>query len=226
MNASPVRNRAGYTLVEIGITLVILSIALLVAVPRLNRASENGELRDTALALDGAIENARSEAIRTGDIQLFFLFQDAEGNGLQDANGNPVPIAIVNDGAPGSPRQNCRIDPGEKVTTVGTAEDMKMADSVAPPPATAAANARDNGQGNAAANGSSFVDASGSEATWVMFRPDGSPVSFDANCNVGALGSGAGTFYLKNEDRAYAVSLSAMGTVAIARFNEATGLWE
>jgi len=231
MTGSPIRKTAGYTLVELGIALSIVSIALLLAFPRWNRASENGQLRDTAIALDGALESARSEAIRTGDVQLFFLFEDAEGNPLTDARGRRVPIAIVNDGAPGSADQNCKIDAGEEMITV-EASEMKMIANLSAPPAAAAAAAAakgasmNQGKGNAAASGSSFADPSGNASTWLMFRPDGSPVAFDAACNFGSLGSGAGTFYLNNEDRSYAVSVSAMGIVKVLQYDATADEWK
>lgn len=224
------RKSAGYTLVEIGIALGIVSVALLLAFPRWNRASENGELRDTAFALDGALESARSEAIRTGDVQLFFLFEDAEGNSLTDGRGRSVPIAIVNDGAPGSASQNCKIDAGEKMITLEPGEMKMLAQIGAPDAAAAAAAVRglnvDLGKGDPAAAGSSFADPSGNSSTWLMFRPDGSPVAFDANCNFGTLGSGAGTFYLNNEDRSYAVSVSAMGVVKVMQYDAAHDEWK
>jgi len=231
MTGSSSRKSAGYTLVEIGVALAIVSIALLLAFPRWNRASANNQLRETAFALDGALESARSEAIRTGDVQLFFLFEDAEGNALTDSKGRRVPMAIVNDGAPGSAGQNCKIDPGESTITLEPGE-MKMIANLGAPPARAAAAAAvkgakvDQGKGDPAANGSSFADPSGNSSTWLMFRPDGSPVSFDASCNFGALGSGAGTFYLNNEDRSYAVTVSAMGAVKVMQYDAASDAWE
>ncbi len=225
MTETETKRRSGYTITEIAITLAIVAVAALIAMPTLNRASENNELRDTALAIDGALATARGEAIRTGDVHLFFLFEDARGNVLTDAQGNQIPIAIVNDGAPGSPRQNCMIDPGEAILTVD-GEKLAGIGGVGAPPEGAGTPASDNGQGSPAAQGSSFVDSDGDESTWVMFRPDGTPIAFDEDCELGALGSGAGTFYLKNEERAYAISVSAMGTTTVARFNEATGDWD
>ncbi len=222
---SVTERRAGYTLVEVAITLAILGVTLMLGIPRLTRATANGELRDTALAIDAALETARGEAIRTGDVQLFFILEDANGDALTDGRGNPVPIAIVNDGAPGSPRQNCQIDPGEKMITFD-GEKSKMAARLGEPPGLAKKPDGDTGPGNSAGRGSSFADPNGNDSMWVMFRPEGMPVAFDADCNMGALGSGAGTLYLSNEDRAYAVTVSAMGMVNVEKLNEATGDWE
>lgn len=220
---------AGYTIAEIGITLAILAVALVIAIPSLNRATQNGELRDTALSMDGALQTARGEAIRTGDNHLFFVFEDAEGNPLVDANGEQVPVLIVNDGAPGSANQNCRIDAGERTIAFGKEAIKKPEDIGAPPSGTQGGIGGllgDLGLGDPSSRGSTFADPAGNDVTWVMFRPEGMPISFDANCNLGAAGSGAGSFYMKNEDRAYVVSLSPMGTTKVLALNHATGAWE
>lgn len=226
MTSSRVRVlRAGYTIAEIAITLAILAIAMVIAIPSLNRATANGELRDTAGALDKGLVVARGEAIRTGDVHLFFVFEDAEGNPLEDRNGDPVPVLIVNDGAPGSPDQNCRIDAGERTIAIGN-EEMKKAAMIGEVPTEMGAPPQDLGMGDPTGNGSTFADPAGNDVTWVMFRPEGMPMAFDANCNLGAAGSGAGTIYMHNEDRAYAIMLSPMGTTKVMGFNHASGEWE
>lgn len=216
-----VTRRGGFSLVEIAITLAIVAVAIAIAVPSMNRASQNGNLRDGALALDGGLTGTRGEAIRTGDVHLFFVFQDAEGNALVDQNGDSVPALMLNDGPPGSPGQNCRIDAGETVKALNKAD---LAGMIGGPPGGNTPGG-DLGMGGTA-GGSSFVDPAGNPATWVMFRPEGMPVAFDSNCNLGAAGSGAGAFYMKNADRAYVVMLSPMGTTRIEAFNHTTGGWE
>jgi prepilin-type N-terminal cleavage/methylation domain-containing protein len=214
--------RGGYSLTEVMITLALISVAVAMAVPSLNRSTRNNELRDTALALDGGLTGARGEAIRTGDVHLFFLFQDAEGNPLLDANGNPVPALIVNDGAPGSPNQNCHIDDGETTIAVHA---LKKADMISAPPAGSGQSSLDLGQGDIS-TGTTFVDPAGNSVTWVMFRPEGMPIAFNQDCTLGLPGSGAGSIYMKNEERAFMVALSPMGTTKVAAFNQATGAWE
>jgi len=225
MSRSRSMRRAGYTLTEVAVTLAIIAVAIGIAVPSLNRASQNGELRETAMALDGGLVGARGEAIRTGDVHLFFLLRDAEGNPLRDANGDPVPVLVLNDGAPGSPNQNCRIDDGERTMALGK-EELKQIGMLGGLPQGTGTASFDLGMGDASQSGSTFVDPAGNSVTWVMFRPEGVPISFDANCNLGAPGSGAGTFYMKNEDRIFAVSLSPMGTTKVMSFNQVTGDWE
>lgn len=220
---------AGYTLTEIMITLAIVAVAIAIAIPSLNRATENSDLRETALSLDGAFQTARGEAMRTGDVQLFFVFQDAEGNPLFDPNGDQVPVLIVNDGAPGSANQNCKVDGGERTIAVSK-EAMKKATDIGAPAGgqggLIGGLLGDLGMGDATQGGFSFADPAGNNVTYVMFRPEGMPIAFDANCNLGGPGSGAGTVYMNNGDRSYAVALSPMGTTKVLSFNNATGAWE
>ena len=220
-NNEPTRRSSGYSLTEVAITMAILAAAVAMAAPSLNRANQNAKLRDGALAIEAGFSGTRGEAIRTGDVHLLFVFMDAEGNALVDESGEVVPALMLNDGAPGSPNQNCRIDPGEAVKAVSRQDIAAM---VSGPPGGAQAGG-DMGIGDMTA-GSSFVDPQGDPATWVMFRPEGMPVAFDANCDMGDPGSGAGAFYMKNENRAFAVMLSPMGTTKVKIFNHTTGGWE
>jgi type II secretory pathway pseudopilin PulG len=203
---------------EVGITMAILAIAVVIAVPSLNRASANSELKDSALALDGGLSGTRGEAIRTGDVHLFFLFQDAEGNQLVDQNGDQVPALMLNDGPPGSANQNCKIDAGETVKPLSK-EQMGMLAKVMGGTVVGGEFVGETSGGTVAAY-STFQDPEGNPATWVMFRPEGMPISFDKDCDLGDPGSGAGGLYVKNENRAYAVELSPMGTTRIINLNE------
>lgn len=60
------RNEAGFTLIELMVTLVVLAVALSVAVPSFANLVRNQRLTGTANDLAGALARARSEAVATG----------------------------------------------------------------------------------------------------------------------------------------------------------------
>ena len=69
-------------------------------------------------------------------------------------------------------------------------------------------------------SGSSFTEPGGSDASWVLFRPEGQPLAFDSSCTVGELGSGAGSFYLTNSDRTAAVVVMPTGGTRLHSYQE------
>ncbi len=74
--------------------------------------------------------------------------------------------------------------------------------------------------------GASFAQPDGTDAAWVVFGPDGIPVAFNAACNLGTTGTGAGAVYVTNGDRNYAVVLNPLGTSNVERFDPAQNTWE
>ena len=85
-------------------------------------------------------------------------------------------------------------------------------------------SAEDLGPGAIVAS-SSFTTPALAPATWVLFRPEGMPLAFDAVCNVGATGSGAGGFYMNAGGRNYAALLMPLGTTRVSGWNEASAQW-
>ena len=73
--------------------------------------------------------------------------------------------------------------------------------------------------------GTSFTDPAGASVRWVVFRPDGVPVAFDAACNLGATGTGGGAVYFTNTRRDYAVVLSPLGGVRVHSWDPGAGAW-
>ncbi len=203
------RASSGFTLLELMVVVVVVGVISVLAVPALNQTSSNQRLRDSAMALSGLLSLARGEAIRTGNVHIVFLGQDTLGNTLQDVNGTTVPMLMLDDGRPGSANQNCEIDSGEITHTVGEAAgvDVGLITGTAAAPS-------DLGTGDIM-TGTSFLGPNGLAASWVLFRPEGAPLSFDATCATGAIGSGAGAFYLTNGTRNAAVVLLPMGTVRV-----------
>jgi type II secretory pathway pseudopilin PulG len=213
------RRRQGMTLNELAIGLAITSIMIAIAMPALSRIATQQRGRATAHLLSGAFQLARGEAIRTGNIHLVFLQTDAQGNPLVDESGDPTSLVVVDDGAPGSANQNCRIDAGETVAHVDLAPDVALgqADAVGKAP-------NDLGAG-ALVGASSFQDPAANPASWVLFRPEGLPLAFDAACTVGATGTGAGAFYLNAGGRDYASLLLPLGATRVDAWDADAGAW-
>ena len=62
--------------------------------------------------------------------------------------------------------------------------------------------------------GFTFTDASNNQASWVMFLPQGVPLSFSTDCTTGVVGSGVGGLYLTNGSRDYSIVLSPLSMSA------------
>ncbi len=217
------RRRRGFTVLELMIVLGIVGISAALAVPAFTRMSANWRLRDAMRGAGNAFQTARSQAISTGANHIVFLgtgaATDACGNALEDVNGQPVPFLILNDGLPGTAGANCCIDPGEPFETLPAELGTFWGATFAPNRV-----ASDVG-GGPYGSGSTFNDANGNPTRWVMFRPDGIPVGFNAACQAGDVGSGGGGVYGTNLQRDYGVVLSPLGAVKVHTWDNAQGAW-
>lgn len=209
MKARRIRLDAGLSMIELMVVLAVIGIMAAIATPSMSKMFANQRLKDSAFDLAAALNEARSQAIRTGNIHLVFYGTDALGATLYDASSNPVRILILDEGRPGSANQNCKIDGGEPIQTVAAVSGISRGVTGVTSPAPS-----DLGSGDIT-TGSSFTEPGGNDATWVMFRPEGMPVSFDSGCTTGKLGSGAGAFYLTNADRTSAVVLMPTGRTRV-----------
>jgi prepilin-type N-terminal cleavage/methylation domain-containing protein len=200
-----VKRAQGVTMLELMVVAALMGVMALTAFPAMESYFENQRLKDGAMSLSAAVNYARSEAILTGNNHIVFYQTDALGATLNDAASNPVPILVLDDGRPGDANQNCRIDAGEPIRAVRFEEGVGPGITGSPGPAPADLGAGDH------TTGASFSDPGGNDASWVMFLPQGQPVSFDSSCNMGDLGSGAGGFYLTNGERTAAVVVMPTG---------------
>lgn len=221
------KRASGFTLIEAAVVIAIIGIVSATTLPNVSRYLETGRGRAAAKSVADAFNIARAQAIRTGNNQVVFFSAagagDTAGNGLTDADGDAVPILILNDGRPGSGNQNCEIDAGEATITFEAQEGVGWGAN-APPTATEAPD--DDGVTAIPASGSSFRAPNGTTGvTWVQFRPDGVPVAIDSACNAGRLGSGGGTIYLWTTNRDYAITLSPLGGVRVHVWNPTAGAW-
>jgi len=195
----------GFTLIEMVVVVAIIGVITALAIPSTSRYRSKMRLNASARSVNTAFSLARSEASRTGDIHLVFFDEDTGGNTLS-YNGRPADVIVVNDGASGEALQNCVIDSGETIAGYRYETDVDLG-------VTGAGSTKvpsDGGSGSMS-TGSTFTEPDGDPATWVMFRPDGKPVTFAGDCSTGATASGGGAIYLTNGVNDTAVVLTPLG---------------
>jgi prepilin-type N-terminal cleavage/methylation domain-containing protein len=226
------RRRSGMTMIEIMVAVAIVAVLVALGTPALQQFVDNQRVKSAARSVADAFQLARSEAIRTGNSHIVFLSAAAAGNpeatdpvGTSlngssigaDPRGGVWPVLIVDDGAPGA--WNCRIDAADPGRGIPPEPGVSWG-------VTRAVGVRAPGDGSLAdpATGSTF-EYRGGRVTWVMFRADGIPLTFDAACNLGTIGSGGGAVYVTNGSRDYAVVLSPLGAVRVHAFEAGAGRW-
>jgi prepilin-type N-terminal cleavage/methylation domain-containing protein len=227
-----VRGRSkGFTLIEVAVALAIIGVMTALAAPLAQQWAADQRVRAAARSVADAFTLARSEAIRTGNAQIVFLGIcdpafvapiPAWCPLMVDANANPVPILILNDGRPGTPGQNCQINLplGKPRRTIRAEAGVNWGFTFA-----GGTRAPDDPGTGPMASGTSLVDAAGNAVQHVMFRPDGIPVGLSAACTAGGVGTGGGAVYVTNGTRDYAVVLSPLGGVRVHAFDRTTNAW-
>jgi prepilin-type N-terminal cleavage/methylation domain-containing protein len=226
---SGIRGKSGgFTIIELMIAVAIIGIVAAMAVPGWRQFQINQRVRDVTRAGANLVQTARSQAIATGNNHILYLAAgvgtDVCGNPLVDAQGNPVPMLILDDGAPG-PGTNCCIDGGERVLTEPVFTRPGVMDNVNWGSTFAAAQAPLDSGGGDYTTGSTFTDGNGIQTRWLMFRPDGVPVGFTAACVTGQIGSGAGGIYVTNAARDYSVVVTPLGGTHVSGFERGAGVW-
>jgi len=212
MRSASLLRPTGFTLVELAVVLGLVGIIAALAAPLSTGWSDRQRLKDSARTVANALSYARGEAIRTGNIHAVFFGTDAGGNALASD------IVVLDDGLPGSAGQNCDIDAGETVV------ELSLEKGVAPGVTQATAKVpTDPGAG--ALGFSTFEDAGGNAASWVLFRPEGMPLAFSSDCSTGAVGSGGGAIYLSNGERDVAVVVTPLGSTRVHGHGHGAGSW-
>ena len=210
---------AGFTMVELLIALAIVGVIAAMALPGTSQWLANQRLVSSARSVASVLSHARGEAIKTGNVWIAFFGTDAAGASLSAANGDTVPILLLDDGRPGDLGQNCAIDSGEEIVALSFEPGITIGVTNA-----SAKVPSDVGSGTLS-TGSTLVNASGGDASWVMFRPNGIPLSFSNGCATGAIGSGGGGLYLTNGVRDMAIVLTPLGANRVYRLAPDGGTW-
>jgi type II secretory pathway pseudopilin PulG len=217
------------TMLEVMVVVAIVGVLVALAAPSLLLILGNQRVKSAARDTADAFLLARSEAIRTGNPHIVFLSAgvpagtDPAGTslGIDPRTNSEWPVVVLDDGPPAG--SNCQIDPGEPLRSVpsqpGVAWGFALSGGAPAPQDQGAANGGDP------TDGSTFTDATGTPVTWVMFRGDGVPVTFDNGCNLAPIGTGGGGVYLTNGRRDYAVVLSPLGGVRVHAYEAGEGAW-
>jgi len=224
------RMTSGFTLIELAVTVAIISALMVVAIPSIVSWQADQEVKSAALALKGALNLARSEALRSGNAQIVFFggtgigsAGDPAGNPIDDASGNLVPVLVLDDGEVST--ANCEIEAGEAIRTMAAVDGISWGVTAATVRAPLDANAP------AFTAGVTFENPAvpSNAVHWVGFRPDGIPVGIQGTATscgeVGSTGSGGGGLYVTNGDRDYAVVLTPLGGARLHVWNRSTGAW-
>jgi prepilin-type N-terminal cleavage/methylation domain-containing protein len=215
----PHRNRLGFTLIEIMVVVGIIAVLATLTTLQIGEWQANQRVKAAARSAADAFQLARSEAIRTGSNHIVFFGSpggtDPAGTLLVGSNGSWVPILILNDGPPTT--ANCQIDSGEATRGIPPGSDVQWGVSHA-----AVKVPDDPGKAPFSppqSSGRTFADPSNNAVNWVLFRPDGIPVSFSfsgGTCGqIAGTGSGGGALYITNGERDYGVVLSPLGSARV-----------
>jgi prepilin-type N-terminal cleavage/methylation domain-containing protein len=218
------RRSAGFTAIEIMIVVAIIGIFAALAIPSWRAYQANLQLKAAARTVANAFSYARSRALATGNRHVVVFAvdplspNDVCGNAIENSQGVPVPVLVYEDNDGGA--ANCCFDAGEERVAEYAVPNVSWGVTGAVPQA-----GEDAGLGDYL-TGSSFAQPDGTDAAWVSFGPDGIPVAFNAACNFGTTGTGAGAVYLTNGQRNYAVVLNPLGTSNVERYDPAQATWE
>jgi prepilin-type N-terminal cleavage/methylation domain-containing protein len=221
--------RSGMTMLEVMVVVAIVGVMVALATPSLLVILGNQRVKSAARDVADAFLLARGEAIRTGNPHIVFFSAgvpagtDPAGTslGIDPRTNAEWPVVVLDDGPPAA--SNCQIDPGEPLRTVPSQAGVSWGYARSgglPAPDDTGAN-----RGGDPTDGSTFLDAAGTPVTWVMFRGDGVPVTFDNGCNLAPIGSGGGGVYITNGRRDYAVVLSPLGGVRVHGYEASEAVW-
>ena len=220
------RRSHGFTLIEITIAVAIAGV--LASIIGVNMRGTLAEMR-----AKGAVRRvadllmlARTEAIRTGDTHIVFLFQDAQDNSINVPSGGPAAALVIRDA-----NGNGIVDGGERVAgvPVDASGNLRWGSAFADSAGTPAPN--DNPvatflPADPDFSCCTFTTPGGTESRWVLFLPDGTPRAFSLGpFTTGNIASGNGAVYVTSDTRDYAVVLAPLGGVRVHVWERGADAW-
>jgi len=228
-HARPQPALAGFTLIEMMVAIGIAALVMALAIPGISEWAETQRARGAARSVADLLILARSEAMRTSRNHVVFFGNpgqtDPSGNDVE-LGGSWVPVLAIDDGPPAA--ANCAIGGGEVLEGVEAIEGMGWGVSAATGPVSSDAGTAPFDPGGGW-DGATFVDPDGNKVNWLLFRPDGVPVTFvgaPGGCGaIGSYGTAGGAFYVTNDTRDFAVVLSPLGGVRLHLWNAVTAGW-
>jgi Tfp pilus assembly protein FimT len=199
------------TLLELMIALMLVGLMVALGMSQVSDWAEYQRAATSARSVADAFSLARAEAIRTGSNHILAFDIETALTGID------TDIVIANDGPLAS--SNCQIASSEIVQRVRLERGVSFgstASLVAP---------NDPGTTTNAASGTSFQNAGGAAASWVMFGADGLPRRFTPNVSstppcaaLGPAGQAAAAIYVMNSHRNYAVVMTPLGLARLHRY--------
>jgi len=221
------RRQQAFSILEIVITLAIMSLLAGVSVWALGSTLADTRARNAARSVADLLVLARAEAIRSGAPHLVFFGLDAAGAPLAGAGGQPAASVVIRDDD-----GDGLVDPGETIAAIPieNAPTLSWGSALAAGSNTPAPDDNPNATfpaGQIDFLCCSFVQPDGtSPARWVAFLPDGTPRAFTAlPFTAGDIASGNGSVYVTSGSRDFAVVLASLGGVRLHVWNEGLDSW-
>jgi len=220
------QRRGGFSLFEVMIAVAILGVFAVIGGIAMQSSFGDGHAKGAVRNFADLMMLARTEAIRTGDNHVVFFAEDADGNALTGAGGQPAAALLIRD-----EDGDGRVDAGEKVASV----NVDATGSLSWGSVFAAAGSDKAPNDNAGASFPesdadflccTFTKPDGAAARWVVFLPDGMPRAFSVGpFSAGTVASGNGAVYVTSGTRDYAVVLAPLGGVRVHAWERGASAW-